>query len=287
LPVVELPGEEKEIGFFGNRYLIMTALTANFVSAPGPVSAEAFGGLIDLSRVLLRSDPSTTVVCETCRTINRDSALFCKACAGKLPAFYATGAVADDASHAPGIDDERTPTVLTLAISVLGFSAALATMLALLGLWYGGGATVEPPAPTAASAPAVTPVAAPSVVAVALPAMDSSFHAAASNESPAAAVFVDERPAAPAASAAPKREPRAHVQATRKTSAPPPAAHAASFRRSAQGPLASCDGRNFIAHAVCVNNRCAQPGNAQLSQCKKPLHQRRQDEARRNLFLIN
>jgi hypothetical protein len=269
----------------------MTALTANFVSPPGPVSAEAFGGLIDLSRVLLRSDPSTTVVCETCRTINRDSALFCKGCAGKLPAFYATGAVADDASHAPGIDDERTPTALALAISVLGFSAALATMLALLGLWYGGGATVEPPpASTATSAPAVTPVAAPSVVAVALPAMDSSFHAAAPyarHESPTAAVFVDERPAPPAASPALKPEPRAHAQAVRKTSALPAAAHAASFRRSAQGPLASCDGRNFIAHAVCVNNRCAQPGNAQLSQCKKPLRQRRQDEARRNLFLMN
>lgn len=268
----------------------MTALTANFVSTPGPVSAEAFGGLIDLSRVLLRSDPSTTVVCETCRTINRDSALFCKGCAGKLPAFYATGAVADNAAHAPDIDDERTPTVLTLAIAVLGFSAALATMLALLGLWYGGGATVEPPAATAATAAAVTPVAAPSVVAAALPAMDASFHAAAPyerHESPTAAVFVDQRPAAPAASAAPKREPRAQVQAARKTSAPAPAAHAASLRRSAQGPLASCDGRNFLAHAVCVNNRCAQPGNAQLSQCKTPLRQRRQDEARRNLFLMN
>ena len=35
--------------------LIMTALTANFVYPPGPVSAEAFGGLMDLSRVLLDS----------------------------------------------------------------------------------------------------------------------------------------------------------------------------------------------------------------------------------------
>jgi hypothetical protein len=266
----------------------MVALTANFISSPSPVATEAFGGLIDLSRMLLHSNQSTTVVCETCRTINRESALFCKGCAGKLPAFYAAGAAADHASHAPGIDDERTPTALTLAISVLGFSAALATMLALLGLWYGGGASVEPPpAATAASAPTVMPVAAPSVVPVALPAMGSNFHAAASSEKPTAAVFVEERPAAPAASPAPKREPRALAQAARKTSAPPPAAHAASFRRPAHGPLAACDGRNFFSHAVCVNNRCAQPGNAQLSQCKKPLRQRHQDEARRNLFLIN
>jgi hypothetical protein len=266
----------------------MVALTANFISSPRPVSAEAFGGLIDLSRMLLHSDQSTTVVCETCRTINRESALFCKGCAGKLPAYFATGAVADDASHAPGIDDERMPAVLTLAISVLGFSAALATMLALLGLWYGGGATVEPPlAATATSAPTVMPVAAPSVVPVALPAMGSSFHAAASNERPTAAVFIDEGSAAPAASPAPKRETRAHAQAARKASAPSAAALAASFRHSTRGPLAACDGLNFIAHAVCVNNRCAEPGNARLSQCKKPLHQRRQDEARRNLFLIN
>jgi hypothetical protein len=265
----------------------MVALTANFISSPRPVSAEAFGGLIDLSRMLLHSDQSTTVVCETCRTINRESALFCKGCAGKLPAFFATGAVADDASHAPGIDDERMPAVLTLAISVLGFSAALATMLALLGLWYGGGATVEPPPAATATAPTVMPVAAPSVVPVALPAMGSSFHAGASNERPTAAVFVDEGPAAPAASSTQTREPRAHAQAARKTSEPSAAALAASFRRSAQGPLAACEGLNFIAHAVCVNNRCAEPGNARLSQCKKPLHQRRQDEARRNLFLIN
>ncbi|CAN7663332.1 hypothetical protein LJR130_005148 [Variovorax sp. LjRoot130] len=266
----------------------MTALTANFVPPPGPVSAEAFGGLIDLSRVLLHSDPSTTVVCETCRTINRDSALFCKGCAGKLPAFYATGAVADNASHAPGIDDERTPTVLTLAISVLGFTAALATMLALLGLWYGGGTTVEPPPVSTATSPAaVTPVAAPSVLPVALPAMASSLHATSSGENPTAAVFVDERPAPPATGPALKREPRAHAQTVRKTSALPPEQRAASFRRSAPGPLASCDGRNFIAHAVCVNNRCAQPGSAHHPQCKKPLSQRRQDEARRNLFLGN
>jgi hypothetical protein len=265
-------GAEKEID------LIMTALSANFISPPGPVSGEAFGGPIDLSRMLLHSGPSTTVVCDTCRTINRDSALFCKGCAGKLPAFYAAGAAADHASHAPGIADERTPTVLTLAISVLGFAAALATMLALLGLWYGGGATVEPlPVSTALSPPAVTPVAAPSVVPVALPPMGSSFHATASNE----------EPAAPAATFAVGQAPRAHVQDARKTSMPAAERRTASFPRSAQGPLAACDGRNFIAHAVCVNNRCAQPASARHPQCQKPLRQRRQDEARRNLFLIN
>lgn len=246
----------------------MTALSANFISPPGPASGEAFGGVIDLSRMLLHSGPSSTVVCETCRTINRDSALFCKGCAGKLPAFYAAGAAADHASHAPGIVDERAPTILTLAISVLGFTAALATMLALLGLWYGGGTTVEPsPASTAISPPAVTPVPAPSVVSVALPPMGSSLHAAASNEGPAAA--------APAEGAR-----KASMQAPERRAA-------ASFRRSAPSPLASCDGLNFIARAVCVNNRCAQPAGARHPQCQQPLRQRRQDEARRNLFLIN
>ena len=166
--------------------------------------------------------------------------------------------------------------MLTLAASVLGFTAALATTLALLGLWYGGGATVEPPpVSTAASLPAVTPVHVASVVPVTLPALDASFHAAASKEGPTAAAFADEAPAVKQA------------RAVRKTWTQPPEQRSASFRRSAQGPLALCDGRNFIAHAVCVNNRCAQPGSAQLSQCKQPLRQRRQDEARRNLFLMN
>jgi hypothetical protein len=275
-------GAEKEID------LIMTALSANFISPPGPVSGEAFGGLIDLSRMLLHSGPSPTVVCDTCRTINRDSALFCKGCAGKLPAFYAAGAAADHASHAPGIADERAPTVLTLAISVLGFTAALATMLALLGLWYGGGATVEPlPVSTAISPPAVTPVAAPNVVPVALPAVGSNLQAASSNDGPAGAASVDERPAAPAATPPVKREPRAHANAARRASLQSPEQLAANYRRSARGPVEMCGGLNFIAHAVCVNNRCAQPANARHAQCQKPLRQRRQDEARRNLFLIN
>lgn len=258
--------------------LIMTAITANFVSSPGPAPSEAFGGLIDLSRALLRSDPSTTVVCETCRTINKDSALFCKGCDGKLPAFYATGAVADSTAHAPGLEEERTPAMLTLAASVLGFTAALGTMLALLGLWYGGGATVEaPPVSTAVSLPAVTPVHVASVVPVTLPALDASYHAAASKEDSAATALEDEQTATSGVKQA---------RGVRKAWAQPPEQRVA-FRRSAQGPLALCDGRNFIAHAVCVNNRCAQPGSAQLSQCKQPLRQRRQDEARRNLFLMN
>ncbi|MBT2321977.1 hypothetical protein J7E62_06370 [Variovorax paradoxus] len=259
----------------------MAAITANFVipSPSGSASADAFVGLFDLSRMLLRSDPSTTVVCEACRTINRDGALFCKGCAGKLPAFYAAGIAAEGASQAAASRDEIAPTALTLAVAVLGFTAALATTLALLGLWYGGGATVDPMparAVSPSSAHAVATAAAPSAPAAAHPAMGPSFQIAASNLTPATTAFADEPAAPPPAvtRAAAKREPRWQAAERRTT-------------RPAGNPLASCDGRNFIAHAVCVNNRCAQPGNAQRSQCQQPLRQRRQDEARRNLFLGN
>ena len=46
-----------------------------------------FGNLIDLARFW--AGCSTAEICDTCRTINRDSARFCKGCTHKLPRFYA------------------------------------------------------------------------------------------------------------------------------------------------------------------------------------------------------
>jgi len=46
--------------------------------------------------------------------------------------------------------------------------------------------------------------------------------------------------------------------------------------------LAPCRGFNFVARAVCINDKCAERRHAADSQCAEPLRRRRIDEARRN-----
>ncbi|WP_162566338.1 hypothetical protein [Variovorax sp. SRS16] len=47
-------------------------------------------------------------------------------------------------------------------------------------------------------------------------------------------------------------------------------------------PSPGCGSLNFLARAICINNRCAEPHPAQQLQCRDAVRQRRIDEARRN-----
>jgi len=51
----------------------------------------AFAGLIDLMRS--RASEDCGEICEECKTLNRMRACYCKACAHKLPAYYASANV--------------------------------------------------------------------------------------------------------------------------------------------------------------------------------------------------
>ncbi len=55
----------------------------------------------------------------------------------------------------------------------------------------------------------------------------------------------------------------------------------------AEAALNLCVGRNVLMRAVCRNNVCAAPYQAQLPQCAETVAQRRIDEARRNPVLVN
>ncbi|RST47360.1 hypothetical protein [Variovorax sp. MHTC-1] len=66
----------------------MTA--ASLANSAGNTSGVAFGNLVDLARLQVGS--TSAVICEACSTINVGSALFCRCCSHKLPAFHATSA---------------------------------------------------------------------------------------------------------------------------------------------------------------------------------------------------
>lgn len=89
------------------------------------------------------------------------------------------------------------------------------------------------------------------------------------------------------------------VKAMTHTSALPRSAHFWSASTISRRPirthrtsgseagLNSCAGRNMLMRAVCVNNVCAAPNQAQRPQCAEAVAQRRIDEDRRNPILVN
>ncbi|WP_093169532.1 hypothetical protein [Variovorax sp. YR216] len=60
---------------------------ANLRQRVGSRRAVAFGSFVDLAR--LHVGTPFAEICDTCNTINMDSARYCKCCSHKLPAFYA------------------------------------------------------------------------------------------------------------------------------------------------------------------------------------------------------
>src|SRR5689334_14656891 len=82
-------------------------------------SAVVFGSLIDLARVQTGDD--TAEICEACSTINLGSARFCKGCAHKLPAYYASMDEEEEEQPPPSEGLRRGPTRIWAA--------------ALTGLW--------------------------------------------------------------------------------------------------------------------------------------------------------
>ena len=252
----------------------MVALTASFVvPRPGVASAASFGGVIQLSRMLLRADRSKPVVCVACRTINRASTLVCKGCDGKLPAFY-TAERGDSGAAAPDAAPLARGRALLAPLrgpwaTVLGVGLVLVVLYAAFALWYAAyAAAARPPVPALQlSAGPAAPAAMPSPARTA-----DALNITLSSGTPddAAAVEAPPRPA----------QLRRSAQAPAATHASP-----STFRRA--GPLAMCSSLNVFARAICMNNSCAQRATAHHPQCAKVLRQRRLDEARRNPTLFN
>lgn len=246
-----------------------------------PSQPVAFGDLIDFARY--RRSRSTADVCDACNTINPASANFCKGCSGKMPAFYAS--TGDQSADRPV--GQRTAAAVRWfrGLAPVGdWTAALLLMLcAAFGPWLVGAALIGAMPPVASPAPQVP-------------------HATALAEAEAAALMTTlsqtDLPARSVAEAGTKAEPAVSTEvantavshATLRESPPPPSAvtparvapRAAPARAAPLGPVAACEGLDFLSRAICMNNRCAKRALSSTAQCAPVNRQRRMDEARRN-----
>jgi hypothetical protein len=241
-----------------------------------------------------------TVLCANCHTANRDRAMFCIGCAGKLPAFAATGPSALDTMGAPlgstakssagtrteagsaraGTTTGAAPRGLMLAVLLLG-----ATVLVLAAWISFGPERAAAPGVASAAAPLqplpTTPVAAPATIAApavsaAAPAVQVPLDSALSpGES---VVPTMPRPAsAPITASAP---PAAKTPATTTLPRTPTTTIA---RANAGDPRAGCEHLFFVLAARCEAEHCSQAAYARHPRCDVVREQRRRDEARRNL----
>lgn len=227
-----------------------------------------------------------TVLCANCHTGNRDRAMFCIGCAGKLPAFSATGPSALEAVGAKqrsgkvadgavpltqaGAPTPHAPRGLMMAVLLLG------AIVVALAAWISfGPERAAAPGLASAAAPRQTlpaaPVAAPAAVAVAPAPIQIPVE---STLSPGESTF----PATPPFTAAP-------VMASAPPVAKPPVTSPTrtSTTRSVGDPRAGCEHLFFALAARCEAEHCAQPAYARHPRCDVVREQRRRDEARRNL----
>ena len=227
-----------------------------------------------------------TVLCANCHAANRDRAMFCIGCAGKLPAFAATGPSAletvrgtqrpgkalDGTAPRPPADApaSHAPRGLMMAVLLLG-----ATVVALAAWISFGPERAAAPGLASAAAPPLQPlpataVAAPAAVVVAPPPVQVPVESALS---PGESTVPTTPPvaAAPAVASAP---PAAKPPAT----SPP----RTSTTRSAGDPRTGCEHLFFVLAARCEAEHCAQAAYARHPRCDAVREQRRRDEARRN-----
>lgn len=240
-----------------------------------------------------------TVLCANCQTANRDRAMFCIGCAGKLPAFAATGPATLDTVGAPlgatakpppatnaqagaarsGTSAGAPPRGLMLAVLLLG-----ATVLALAAWISFGPERAAAPGVAAAAAPLqtlpATSVAAPAAVAVASPPAVTPPPATVPLDtalSPGESMVPTmPRPAsAPIAASAPS---------TAKTVPTPARAPGTTVAKANSGdPRVGCEHLFFVLAARCEAEHCSQAAYARHPRCDIVREQRRRDEARRNI----
>ena len=275
------------------RRVNMVAISAELLSPPLASAAAVFGGLIDISRLLLPAGRSTPVVCSTCQTLNRRSAEMCKGCDGKLPAYYAgSGWVRPGAAAttpvSPAAPRFRVPAQW---ITVAWASALVILLFTAFGIWFERhtGAVRRPPlmdtvlraavAAPLVQLPAPMPPARPFQV-------DAEPLRAVSLPDEMGPQPVEVRPVSSTSTAGRSPAPGRHAVPKRLTPAPSTVSIAASPRMESD-PIAHCRSRSLFARAVCANDTCARRALAHHPSCAQAVAQRRLDEARRNPVMLN
>ena len=218
-----------------------------------------------------------TVVCDACKTENRDTAMFCRGCTGKLPGFAATGPSALAAPMTLQAGKPRakavgaSPSAIEFPRIWLGLGLLLAAMAIAFTGWYAY-VTRKVAAPAVQTvATASTPSAAPSAAPVLPLTLITPVEPAQSTPPPPPVAA----PPQPALQPAPAREQRRPVQ----TASAAPAASA--------DPRSRCSHLNFIAAARCEAAQCDRAEYSRHPRCAAVREDRRRDEARRNPLMAN
>ena len=223
-----------------------------------------------------------TVICETCRKANRDKAMFCIGCAGKLPAFAATGPAALPTAGGPGRQRVRAATAEPLRDRnrhvVRGWFAAVLLLGALATALVGWIALTPGRTSTAVSMPA--PAASASTSAAA-PADVVPFESALS---PGESSVVMGTPSSRSVDevTAPASPPE-NVQAPAQR---PSSARSQTARAGGNGradPRTGCEHLFFAFAARCEANHCAEAAYARHPRCDVVRAERQRDDARRNM----
>ena len=233
------------------------------------------------------------VVCSTCNTQNRDSAMFCRGCTGKLPAFAATGTSALGALQAGAAARRSSPpragTVRRDGGGAfwlgLGLSVG-AMMLAFFGWYlYVTRDAARPVAPVAVVAPATTPTQSLPLTLLTpvepVQPVQAIEPVATVDALPARSVALPVR-----AAAAPQPQSPVVVAAAEPTARTPTRASSGARQRAAD-PRAMCGHLNFVAAARCEAAQCDSPAYSRHPRCDAVREQRRLDVARRNPLMAN
>lgn len=220
------------------------------------------------------------VLCPACKTENRDAAKFCHGCAGKLPAFAATGPSALDAMkgwRSPSSPDLPASSAARLARQVplpgetAGFwirvgLLVLGAAIALVG-WYAYVTRKSTPPAAVASAIAATVRVGPQSMPVPPVSLVSSLSTGEG------VVTADPEPKPAPTLVEPMPAPQSmRLQAPR----PLPS------RIVALDPRQGCDNLNFFAAARCEAANCDKPQYTRHPRCDAVREDRRRDYARRN-----
>jgi len=258
---------------------------------PNTVQAVSYAQVGDFFKMLVQREESGYAACEFCRTVNSHDAVRCQTCGGVLtpPSEEDTGAETAKPNRQSSSDARALRSVLGMVlvpplILFASFAAWHQVKFENTDLAVHAGTSAKP-------------------------AGGEAIHFGTIGSSQVK--LVTELLAGKKTSGSSEREsialpPAAEVQAqilepneigrasvggpsaprTVKSSTSRPRDAAAVSGRQQQDVLASCNGLTFLARAVCVNNRCAEPKAARASQCREAVRQRRIDEARRNPILM-
>lgn len=277
------------------------------------LSRVAYASLIDLTRMSFAGRSAPAECCDACSTVNLGSALICKGCNGKLPAYYTThyGEPAQAQEHAQSCDANlhrssvedasSAPTMAARGASrsrttrVIAPLASLALVLLASFVMLVGSMGGRVPDAARQVARTLTPLVEQPVSNSAVVSLVSASPLEAYGSSiPTELIDPQETIVEEGASTgraldatSDSATPARRVRASLSSATPRPGIAPSTTPRAAlRGQLARCESLNFFSRAICMNNSCSPQAVATSAECAPVVRQRRIDEARRNPVLM-